>query len=409
MKVRRTVPYTFALCALVAALVGGASADDPPKTERVPIPARDALFGCRTGDAKAALLRTGATAESEKAVARGLAWLHRQQTSTGTWAFEYGTFKEDTAAATGMVLLAFLGNGESHKPPAGKAVAYTKVVKNGLEALKRMCPKDGEKAGRMSTKMFAQALATHALCDAYGLTRDPELKPYAQAAVDYLQKAQGPNGSWGETANENGDTALTGWPLQALYVAQLSDLKVDAAVLKKAVAFLDRVADGKLKSAYGSTERAEAQPGTVPTAIGLLSRYCFDDWRPDHAGLIDGATGLAKRPPVGQGNVSNVYYYYYATQVMRNFGGELWTDWNEAKVEGNRIRDRMRDWLVKMQSKKDGANLGSWDPEGGWIGTNCGRLGTTAMCVLTLEVYYRHYPLYMPDAKGKMVKITEQK
>lgn len=408
MKSRSTLPPTLALCALVAALVGGASADDPPKTERVPIPARDALFGCRTGDAKAALLRTGATAESEKAVARGLAWLHRQQTSNGTWAFDDGAFKEHRAAATGLALLAFLGAGESHKPPAGKDAFYTKVVKNGLEALKRMCPKDGKDAGRISTNTFAQALATHALCDAYGLTRDAELKPYAQAAVDCLQKAQGPNGSWGDTANEDGDTALTGWPLQALYVAQLSDLKVDAAVLKKAVAFLDRVADGKLKSAYGSTERAEAQPGTVPTAIGLLSRYCFDDWKPDHAGLIDGATGLMKRPPV-PGGVRNLYYYAHATQVLRNFGGQLWNDWNEVKVEGGATKDGVRDWLVKQQSRKEGASMWSWDPEGGWIGTNCGRLGTTAMCVLTLEVYYRHYPLYMQDAKGKMVKITEQK
>jgi len=54
----------------------------------------------------------------------------------------------------------------------------------------------------------------------------------------------------------------------------------------------------------------------------------------------------------------------------------------------------MRDWLISLQIKKDGATQGSFEPEAGWIGRSCGRLGTTAMCILTLEVYYRHLPLY---------------
>ena len=54
----------------------------------------------------------------------------------------------------------------------------------------------------------------------------------------------------------------------------------------------------------------------------------------------------------------------------------------------------MRDLLIDLQHTKAGANEGSWEPETGFIGRQCGRLGTTAMCVLTLEVYYRHLPLY---------------
>ena len=69
----------------------------------------------------------------------------------------------------------------------------------------------------------------------------------------------------------------------------------------------------------------------------------------------------------------------------------------------------MRDWLVGEQSKKGDANHGSWDPEGGWFGTSCGRLGTTAMVLLTLEVYYRHLPLYKRAADGNAVKILEDK
>jgi hypothetical protein len=60
----------------------------------------------------------------------------------------------------------------------------------------------------------------------------------------------------------------------------------------------------------------------------------------------------------------------------------------------------MRDLLIGVQNKKAGPNEGSWDPETGFIGRNCGRLGTTAMCLLTLEVYYRHLPLYKRASTG---------
>ncbi|MDB5309628.1 MAG: hypothetical protein JWO38_3830, partial [Gemmataceae bacterium] len=51
---------------------------------------------------------------------------------------------------------------------------------------------------------------------------------------------------------------------------------------------------------------------------------------------------------------------------------------------------------------KEGAvNNGSWDPDGATIGGTCGRVGSTALSLLTLEVYYRHLPLYKRDGGGK--------
>ena len=63
-----------------------------------------------------------------------------------------------------------------------------------------------------------------------------------------------------------------------------------------------------------------------------------------------------------------------------------------------------RNSVGNQQIKKDGADRGSWEPEGGWFGTSCGRLGTTAMCLLTLEVYYRHLPLFKRDGGGENLK-----
>ena len=104
----------------------------------------------------------------------------------------------------------------------------------------------------------------------------------------------------------------------------------------------------------------------------------------------------------------NLYYYYYATQVVHFFEGEEWKTWNEGKKQADGTRKGgMRDWLVSTQDKKNGPNQGSWEPEGGFIGSQCGKLGTTALCVLTLEVYYRHLPLYKRGQHGAALKIID--
>jgi hypothetical protein len=107
--------------------------------------------------------------------------------------------------------------------------------------------------------------------------------------------------------------------------------------------------------------------------------------------MAEGVKGLAGRRPPNP-NQFDMYYYYYATQVVHFHEGDVWfKDWNP----------KMRDMLVKMQvaGKADNVN-GSWDPDRGTIGDHCGRLGTTALALLTLEVYYRHLPLYKRDTGG---------
>jgi hypothetical protein len=90
-----------------------------------------------------------------------------------------------------------------------------------------------------------------------------------------------------------------------------------------------------------------------------------------------------------------MYYYYYATQVMHHFGGEAWEKWNP----------KMRDTLIARQDKgTDRAHphqKGSWPAAGDAYGDYGGRLMVTSLSLLTLEVYYRHLPLYRRDAVTK--------
>jgi hypothetical protein len=358
-------------------------------------------FPGRSGATKDRMLREGGgNARSEAAVARGLAWLAKQQRTDGSWVFD-GEHKEEVIAATGLALAAFLGAGETHK----QAQKYRATVERGLQYLMKNCPVSGPNMGKFTNArtMYAQAIGTLALCEAYGMTKDPALKPYAQAAINFIVRSQAPDGSWGYSPGSLGDTSIVGWQIQALQAARLSkDIVVDPNCIKKAVEFLNKVSAGSLKAMYGYRDAAGAAPGTALTAVGLLCRYYVDGWGPDNAAMAEGVQGLLQRNPPRFGNkvLGNMYYYYYATQVVHFFEGEAWKTWNEGPKDpqtGKRTGG-MRDWLINLQVTK-GPNEGSWDPDNGWMGRT-GRLGTTAMCVMTLEVYYRHMPLYKRSAAG---------
>ena len=91
------------------------------------------------------------------------------------------------------------------------------------------------------------------------------------------------------------------------------------------------------------------------------------------------------------GALNSMYYYYYATQVMHHMGGEVWEAWNP----------KMRDLLIAQQDKGTTPGkqhqMGSWSPKDDAHGAVGGRLMQTALSTLTLEVYYRHLPLYRRD------------
>lgn len=375
----------------------------------------------RSGATKSKLIKEGGgNAASEAAVARGLAWLVKQQyynkdnpkdPLNGSWVFD-GSHKTDRTCATGMALLPFLAAGVTHKKKEDKDFkGYEVNVLRGLEYLTRNCPlSGGANAGRLSPDVYGNAIAALPLCEAVGMTKDPALKPYAQAAVNFIQRTQGQNGSWGYGNRGNGDTSIVGWQIQVLKAAKLSkELAVDDRIIQNANKFLDHASAGSRKAMYGYNDNSGAAPGTALTAVGLLCRYYISEWGPVHPGMIEGVQGLMKHgPPANGGAVKDMYYFYYATQVVHFFEGEDWKTWNEGPknaVDGTR-KGGMRDWLVNSQSKKD-LDAGSWDPEGGWIGSSCGRLGTTCMCLLTLEVYYRHLPLYKRGANGDAIKIID--
>ncbi|MCH8923421.1 MAG: hypothetical protein IIA67_09780, partial [Planctomycetes bacterium] len=240
-------------------------------------------------------------------------------------------------------------------------------------------------------RMYSQGLATLALCEASAMTlgdgkdkkpaaentlfTNERLATTAQMGLNYIMDTQGPRGGWRYDPGEPGDTSVVGWQLMALKSGYLAGLKVEARTVAGVQNFLDSV-QSQRGADYGYSSRSKGTIGT--RAIGLLSRM-YLGWPRQHPALAAGAKHLVKVKP----KRDDVYFNYYATQVLSHYGGPLWQEWNV----------QMRESLVRRQSNR-GHEKGSWyfsDPHGAQLG---GRLYSTAMAAMTLEVYYRILPIY---------------
>jgi hypothetical protein len=364
-------------------------------------PVAGTFYG-RSGATKEAALRDGGgTGKSEAAVGLGLQWIARHQNRDGSWSLDHfrcncggkGTHNNDIAGSA-FGLLPLLGAGHTHKKPItkegeSKKPPYYLKVNMGLNYLMR---KQSKRTGDFGGGMYSHGLATIAMCEAYGLTQDPHLKRSAQMAINFIMAAQHTAGGWRYSPGEAGDTSVVGWQVMALKSAQMANLNVKPGVLQKAISYLDDVMDDA-NYGYGYTGKGS---GPTTSAVGLLCRMYLQGWGPATPKMAKGVDGWITNKSYAPGSgMKNMYYYYYATQVMHHLNNQAWKQYNKT----------MRDNLIATQDKgadpihKD--QKGSWSPEGDQWGSVGGRLMVTSLSLLTLEVYYRHLPLYRRDTMEK--------
>ncbi|WP_422924686.1 prenyltransferase/squalene oxidase repeat-containing protein [Singulisphaera sp. PoT] len=356
-----------------------------------------APFSGRQGESKAKLVRReGGTARSEKAVEDGIDWLIRHQREDGGWSLNFHgqcrdgdgcpeqVAMESDTAATGLALLPLLGAGHIHTAKS----RYQGNVRKGLEWLVERQQDTGDFfiGGSNSARMYSHAIATMAVCEAYGLSQDQTLRGPAQKAINFIIESQNSaDGGWRYFPTQPGDTSVFGWQMFALRSARLSGLKIPINALKGCKTYLDLAATDASKTMYGYQPGRDVSP--VMTAEALLSRQ-YLGWPRNFPPLVKGASQVANHLMNSQDR--NIYYWYYATQLLHNMQNKDWKRWNVQVREG----------LIVMQIAGKGCDRGSWDPRlpqpDRW-GASGGRLFLTALSLLTLEVYYRYLPLYQPS------------
>lgn len=325
----------------------------------------------------------GGSRETESAVGRALEWLAKNQEADGHWDIaKFGGQNGHDSAATGFSLLAFLGWGVKHNQAGSK---YQPVVAKALEWLVKHAGNDGDIRGP-GGNMYDQGIASIAVAEAYGLTKDPKLAPVVSNLVHFIVKAQNKKtGGWRYTPGEAGDTSVFGWQVMALKSAQMSGVEVPEETFVLAELWLRETGGGERSGLYGYTGKS---PAPAMAAEGMFCRQLLGTG-PEDERMQETAGYINVNIPVG--NVADYYYWYYGTLSMYQHQGPVWEAWNK----------RVRNILVASQNK-DGDHPGSWNPTG-THGGPMGRIVSTSMGALVLEVYYRYLPMYGSSSKGSAV------
>jgi len=342
---------------------------------------------------------------SQRAVEWGLEWLARHQDPSGFWSCAgfsnlcrtnrcdgEGDQMHDVGV-TGLALLAFLGSGNT--PNHGK---YKRVVKSGLRYLQKIQDPETGCFGEINSHqsfLYDHAVATLAMTEGYGLSGWPILEENAQQGINFIHAARNPYKAWryAYPADGNNDTSVTGWMVMALKSGEDFGLEVDHAAFLGARLFLDEMTDeNTYRTGYlsrggysarepGMAERWPESKTEAMTAVAMLCRIFLGEDPDTSPALRGGADLLRKQLPLWdeQEGTIDYYYWYYGSYAMFQLAGRDWDRW----------QSRMLDAVVRTQ-RQDGDESGSWDPQYDPFGHRGGRVYSTAIMTLCLEVYYRY-------------------
>jgi hypothetical protein len=319
--------------------------------------------------------------KSEAAVLKGLNWLQQNQNADGSWG------DANKPAMTGFALLCFLGHGETPESQqfgltVNKAVQW--ILENGTKNQGRL-----NMAGAFSQPgVYEHGICAYALGEYYTMTKDEKVAELFKQAIGHIIQGQGPGGGWmysfDKTAN---DLSVSGWQIQALKAAHLSQLPIPGvdATLDKAMKYIE---DSKGKQG-GYGYRGPEDRYSL-TGVGILCRLFWGAKRGEvQKGmefLLD--TTEQKKPVKYKSPDADLYAWYYHTQACLMFGGSAWTKWNRwFQDEICDVQNPDGSWPKTGAEKPHG-------PEG--AETKTGAVYRTSLCILMLEVFYR----YMPTTQG---------
>jgi hypothetical protein len=363
-------------------------------------------FGGRFGGRENLVARGGGGSGTEDAVRSALRWLARHQAADGSWgsaSFSLHCPKDSTCSGfgardydvgvTALSLLAFLGAGYSHLSRdeipdpviAGRRHRFGEVVRGAVKWLLAQQDPDGCFGPRRGNYMYNHSIAALAISEAFGMTNGSMLAGPAQKGIEYLAAAQNPGKGWRyqERSGDN-DTSVTGWAVMALKSAEISGLPFPKECYHGARSWLDQVTEGTYgRAGYTRSPAYGRDRWLSPTAIAIMSRIFMDKDRSDPR-LSTGCDQLLKNKPLQQKGSIDYYYWYYASLALFQFDGPTgtkWRAWNED----------MKSALVPHQNRiMSGCRSGSWEPDDLWGRHSGGRVYSTAINALTLEVYYRY-------------------
>ena len=383
------------------------------------------MTGSRTPGSIGAMTRGGGMygdATTEGAVLKALRWLKKTQQPNGSW-------NPSPISNTGLAILAFLAHGET---PSSKEFGYT--VQKAMQFLIDSLGKKKDKSGNEVVTFkgadgneYATLIATYALCEAYGMTRNPNTKIVAMQTLQRIVDNQGPTGGWDYGINKTStrdDMSFAGWALQALKAGKMAGLHPKGLdeCIKKAIKCLKtrNFRNGGFNYCAGGGPTGLTATGCLAMQLlGYMNenevKSALDfmrDWLPKFtsrdAAKKNGATPEQLKRIPGPG-ANPQYYCYYASQCKYQAGMcqgasaanvKSWQDWN---LEMKKVYP---DAIVTLPETIEGPDgkprrVGYWRMDKSeQTCASGGDTMATCLCALQLMVYYR----YLPTTQTKAAK-----
>jgi hypothetical protein len=326
-------------------------------------------FGARGVAGRAQRVQNGATAEVERAIEMGVRWLATVQSAEGRWDPKpFGGGDNVDLGVTGLCLLVFLGEGHH---PASKTQFSAQVDRGVNWVLGRQ---DATTGGMNSSTFYEQGISLMVLSETYALTQDEKYKEPAQKLLNFIVSKSSPNGGY-TYGGPGSDTSVTGFQIMGIKSAMMAGLTVPEDAVLRVHTYLRVCTLDDGRAGY----QEQSDPKISMTSVAMCCRL-FLGYGLEDAMVIKAGDLIAKNGP----KVDDEYFTYYATYCMFQVGGPKWRDWNKI----------FRPGVIALQEQKTKGLVGSFNP-GGTNGAGAGgRVYTTAMYLLTLQVYARFLPMY---------------
>ncbi len=302
--------------------------------------------------------------QTELLIHGALKYLTAQQKPNGSWSIS----GNHNIAITSYVLVAFMSAG--NVPDEGE---FGKPVQRGVQYLMDHVGADGYISDGPSSNMYGHGVSTIALAEAYGQTKDPNIRAKVELAIKLITSCQNREGGWRYRPRiADADISISVLQCVALRAAKNAGIEVPQESLDRAVSFIKSCYDPKTG---GFGYKPDGPAGFARTAAGIYSlQVCglYND--PMVKSGCDYILGEETKP----GKQYITYGTFYAGPAMYMIGGDHWAKWYDSE----------KSKLIKSV-KRDG-ELACWEPVDGMLGT----IYATAVDTTILAIPYHYMPLY---------------
>ena len=294
---------------------------------------------------------------TQRAVDGALEWLAKTQSPDGSWSDSGG---DRDLRATSLALLAFLGSGETHK--VGK---HKLVVRGAIKWIRDQQRADGAFTSLDTPQRRADHLvAALAANEAYNLTTSPLFKKMAIVAVEAIS-SQAPSKPIQFFAGEPPEPELAFWLVLLADSSRNGGLSSEPERVAKLAVWLQSLTDK-------DTGRTGKSSDPTLTAAFIFGQLRAGKDRDDALITKSAKNVIQKSLPTGSPIPTDRLVAWHAgTIASYQLGGETWRLWNQALATAFDLDSELR------------FPIGSDEDSGG-------KVATTALAALSLEVYYRY-------------------